>query len=481
MKLILFRAFAFLLLVVMTTMMALQATPLNPAPLGAAFLFFFVGSHLLTSWQPQFRTGNLHNSLGVLQAAQVILQRALNFTFTRSPQLSLFAKGFKELDGRVESMGLGQTCYTRKLGDSAVGNFGDAVSAVTVTDVPLALSNFPQVAHSFTVEELNKSQNLNLLDLIALPVGVKIAQAITSRVATLVCRSNFKTTKNSQAPYLSVASGWTRANTILPLQTMANERGIPENIQVPTINGTAGVDSNRFCIINSTVNAALLADSMIVAELNNAANAEAIRTGKLPMVSGFDFWSYPQMPNTDGNLIGFAGCADALGYVGRAPRTPWDMIPDLPRTALLTTVTDPMTGFSLLVIMEGQIGDLSIKFRCVWLDGLGVGNADNLVRLVNGPASGTSGQIVGLTVTNAGYGYRDSSGAYGAPDVTISGGGGSGATATATISTNGAVTGLTITAAGSGYTSVPTVTIAPSSGGSSASTATAVATVAGLY
>src|SRR5262249_42137435 len=50
------------------------------------------------------------------------------------------------------------------------------------------------------------------------------------------------------------------------------------------------------------------------------------------------------------------------------------------------------------------------------------------------------------------------------PVVTISGGNGTGATATATINGLGVVTGFTIVSGGSGYTGTPTVTIAPPSG-----------------
>ena len=46
-----------------------------------------------------------------------------------------------------------------------------------------------------------------------------------------------------------------------------------------------------------------------------------------------------------------------------------------------------------------------------------------------------------------------------APTVTISGGGGTGATAVATVNSLGQVSGITLTATGSNYTSTPTVTI----------------------
>ncbi|HUA65817.1 MAG TPA: tail fiber domain-containing protein [Alphaproteobacteria bacterium] len=67
-----------------------------------------------------------------------------------------------------------------------------------------------------------------------------------------------------------------------------------------------------------------------------------------------------------------------------------------------------------------------------------------------------NGSITAINVTDGGSGYTA------APAVTISGGGGSGATAAASIS-GGAVTQITVTHGGSGYSSTPTVTVAPPS------------------
>jgi FtsP/CotA-like multicopper oxidase with cupredoxin domain len=73
-----------------------------------------------------------------------------------------------------------------------------------------------------------------------------------------------------------------------------------------------------------------------------------------------------------------------------------------------------------------------------------------------------------ITVASGGSGYAT------APIVTISGGGGTGASATATVS-GGVVTAITVTNVGSGYTSNPTVAIA--SPGGTGATATASATI----
>lgn len=70
-----------------------------------------------------------------------------------------------------------------------------------------------------------------------------------------------------------------------------------------------------------------------------------------------------------------------------------------------------------------------------------------------GTATVSGGALTGIDVTSGGSGYLL------APAVTLTGGGGSGATATTTINSAGVVTGVTVTAGGTGYTSAPTVTI----------------------
>ncbi len=80
------------------------------------------------------------------------------------------------------------------------------------------------------------------------------------------------------------------------------------------------------------------------------------------------------------------------------------------------------------------------------------------------------GEIGGFTIANPGAGYSK------APRVTISDGGGSGATATAVLNSAGAVSSIVLTNAGSGYTPPPSVTV---SGGGATVAAKLKAIVAG--
>ena len=72
--------------------------------------------------------------------------------------------------------------------------------------------------------------------------------------------------------------------------------------------------------------------------------------------------------------------------------------------------------------------------------------------------------ILAINMTNVGSGYDPNS----PPDISILGGGGSGATATAIVSAGGEVVGTQITNRGSGYTTSPSVTFDPPSSGTTA-------------
>lgn len=98
------------------------------------------------------------------------------------------------------------------------------------------------------------------------------------------------------------------------------------------------------------------------------------------------------------------------------------------------------------VATTGQLGSFAGKKFIV---------DDDLCAQLNATATATigSGAVTAFTITEKGGGFTS------APTVTITGGGGTGATGTAVL-TGGEVTSITVTAGGSGYSSAPTVTIA---------------------
>lgn len=96
---------------------------------------------------------------------------------------------------------------------------------------------------------------------------------------------------------------------------------------------------------------------------------------------------------------------------------------------------------------------------------------DNLLWLYPTPSI-SGGTVAGITVTNGGSGYTSP------PTVTISGGGGTGASAEAEV-VNGIVTRIIVVLPGSGYTKPPVVTI--SGGGGSGATAEATIYTDSIY
>ena len=406
------------------------------------------------------------NNPGTL-AGTLVIQRAMRLTFQKFPQLKLFSMGFKELDGKVAQSKLGQTVTSRILTPSTISNFGTAASDFNAQDVSGVLSNWRQIYHVFTPEQINATDR-SLIDEAAEPMAIGLAQGLVGAMGSLVARGNFGLTVNGQAPSLTVANGHTYANTLVPLLGAMDQRGVPP--------------VGRYLLAGNAVNQNLLVDPLIVSAFNNPANGQAIANGELPQVTaGLRYDKFVGMPNTDGNLLAFGGTPDALCYVARAPMSPPEAFAGAAAAASFVygTIIDANSGFQVMV-QQWIDTDLNCHTRLCWLDGLFVGNPNNLVRLVSGNVAGTAGQVVGATVTNPGYKYINAAGVPTAPTVTISGGGGAGATATAQIDTVGAVIGITITAPGAGYTSVPAITITPAAGGRAAGPASAVARVAGL-
>jgi hypothetical protein len=84
----------------------------------------------------------------------------------------------------------------------------------------------------------------------------------------------------------------------------------------------------------------------------------------------------------------------------------------------------------------------------------------------------TSGTVASVTVNNGGMNYTSP------PAVTLTGGGGSGATAVAVVDAGGAVTGINITSGGSGYSAAPIVSF--SGGGSGSPSPTGATATANL-
>jgi len=126
-----------------------------------------------------------------------------------------------------------------------------------------------------------------------------------------------------------------------------------------------------------------------------------------------------------------------------------------PGQATLSLNADPRNASHVRLHQLSEDDSIeSIRWVVGWSDGKGIL-----------PTVGTSGALAAISLGAGGTGYTT------APTVAITGGGGTGATATAIVS-DGAVTGFNITNAGAGYTSTPTIAL--TGGGGTGAAASAV-------
>lgn len=144
----------------------------------------------------------------------------------------------------------------------------------------------------------------------------------------------------------------------------------------------------------------------------------------------------------------------------------------LPLTDTVTITDNLVNGAASLHLYDpgttgsGRFTGLYSLFYPDVIDGISVLSAAQAVQSIRSiNAANYDGYVTFIKLTAGGSGYTT------APTVTFSGGGGSGAAATAFI-INGIVIGFRMTALGSGYTSAPSVTL--SGGGGTGATATAV-------
>ncbi|MBE8590820.1 phage tail protein [Pseudomonas sp. MAFF 301449] len=125
-----------------------------------------------------------------------------------------------------------------------------------------------------------------------------------------------------------------------------------------------------------------------------------------------------------------------------------------PGQATLSLNADPRNASHVRLHQLSEDDSIeSVRWVVGWSDGKGIA-----------PTIGTTGSLAAISVLSGGTGYTT------APTVAITGGGGTGATATAIVA-GGAVTGINITSPGTGYTSAPTVAF--TGGAGSGATATA--------
>jgi len=305
------------------------------------------------------------NVLGTLATATIV-QEALALVFAKRPILNSVSLGFTDRNGSPIAQ-FGQQVITRTFGIPSVVDFGSAASARADVDVPVTLNQFKQLRYEFTPQQYSGT-NRDLIAESAEPMAVALANFMVDAIGALWTIGNFPARTGADAvangatsTKTAVASGWDYSH-LVDVRSTINKAGVPQ--------------FRRFYVGNSDVYGSLLNDPRIVAALYNPQNMDAIKTGKLPNVAGFDIDEYPNLPTT-GNLVGFAGTPDSTVYAQRVPRDPREVLKGAPFPGNIGIVSEPRTGLSVMVTEHINVDTLVAVTRLIWMYGVAPGNPNN--------------------------------------------------------------------------------------------------------
>jgi hypothetical protein len=311
------------------------------------------------------------NSLGSL-AGNLILQRSLTLLKLRFPALFAITTDFSD-----NPISFGQTVMTRlrtvptvQSYDPTAGGYDLAAGASSTTiDVPIVINAHQFVPISFNANELAETKR----DLFGEQVEgafYAVAKDFWDAIMSLVTVAHF--------PHeTAIAASSFCRDTLQTVDEAFLGRGVPS--------------ASRFAMLNGSAFHALGKDASIVQMAAFQAEFKGLLTQNvLPPVAGFQPYQVGNIP-TGENLIGFCGTPDCLAVAARLPNDYTQAMGDVPATAIIEQVTNPDTGFSMMLVkyLDHRAG--TANWRAAYMRGQAVGQAPSMQRLVSSAtASGGS-------------------------------------------------------------------------------------------
>ena len=295
----------------------------------------------------------MSNSLGTLNSA-LILQTALSLVFTKRPLLQAISKDLEPMGAKQ-----GQTVLTRLKSVPSVVNDTEELPSFTTTDVPVTLSYSKRVGATFTSAQLN-STSRNLIEELAEPIAIAMANSIVDSVGALWTSSNFENETVDNAPSYA---------TLVALRKAFIDRGI---------------HGNRYLSVNPATYAAFLEDPLITRPNRYMAQGtDIIQTSEIAGVAGFsNIFEYPAITSAN-HMTGFACTPEAVVLASRAPQDPREAFGgNIPFPGNFEVLSDPMTGFSAAAVEFIDPLTLNVTVYLKWIYGVAVGNAAAGQRLV---------------------------------------------------------------------------------------------------
>jgi hypothetical protein len=298
------------------------------------------------------------NTLGTTNA-DVIAQEALKAMQATLPVLSQIAA-----DHSKEQARFNERVIVHEVAAAAAVDFvpatGYAPSDRTQVDIPVTLNKHKHHTYGVSVQEASTSR-VDLIRRFGLNAAYAIGAAVVSDLCALILAASFsnKTTKALGAG----GDGFDR-KTAIGVGTALSKRGVP--------------GLGRFMLLNPDYYGSLSMDITMLQVLM-AGGAQAVQSGKLPNVHGFEVSEFVDLPENGQNLVGFAGTRTALALATRIPDDPGQGESNV----RISTVTDDATGLSLQVREWYEPTLAQYRRTYTLMYGVAVGQTDALQRIVS--------------------------------------------------------------------------------------------------
>jgi hypothetical protein len=297
------------------------------------------------------------NNLGSL-SGDLVARRSLALLKESFPVLSAISTDYSD-----QAIASGQTVKTRLRSIPTTVDYvpgtGYAVSDAIATDVPILIDQHKGVQISFNANELSSTAR-DLFGEQADAAHYALGKVLVDAIYAKIIAANFANTTTK------ALANFARADMTAMAKALFNRNVAP---------------MGRFALLNPDYYEKLMGDSALV-NLAAYQKPEVITAYTLPPVAGFNVIQSVSLPGT-GNLTGFAGSADALAIATRLPNNYSDVLPGTAGAGSVSTVTNPDTGLSVMLVqyVDHKLG--SAFWRIALQYGVAVGNAASGQRLIS--------------------------------------------------------------------------------------------------
>jgi hypothetical protein len=298
------------------------------------------------------------NTLGTTNA-DVIAQEALKALQGTLPILGQIAT-----DHSKEKARFGEAVIVHEVAAAAAIDFDAATGYVpaarTQVDIPVTINKHKHHTYGVTVQEASSSR-VDLIARFALNAAYSIGAALVTDLCALILEAAFA---NKTVKALGAGGDGFDRKAAIAIGTALSKRGVP--------------GMGRFMLLNPDYYGSLSMD-LTMLQVMLGKGSEAVESGKLPRVHGFDVSEFVDLPANGQNLVGFAGTRTSLALATRIPDDPGEGESNV----RISTVTDEQTGISLQVreYYNSTLATFNRSYTLMY--GVAKGQADALQRIVS--------------------------------------------------------------------------------------------------